>query len=310
MYKVRTYSPTPTITYNAGANLRLLQFDADVLADTLTPVAGLRIVRAGSVLARDAKLIKRAKLLTAVALAETEIYVNNPWAFAVGDALRVIAAPRTEAATELAAITGATGASLGTITAIELGANTQTSRITLTTAVVGNIVSIDFNGVSIVYTIASTVIADEIAGLAKAILARLALVDQYRYVEANVFPTYVELKSTQLNQILEFEVLLSQGTGGSLGAITTSTDLGLGKITLSAGVGAAIAQGTKIGVVTQRALGIFDSEFDFSDYPQGVSNASAVCPLYGGQFYADGMPYLDGQIMADLPQAQWIPAIA
>jgi hypothetical protein len=306
--RINSIDRSPAFVVDPAKSLRLNAFDNDSFAATITPVAGVKIARAGSFVSTDNKLLKRALLLTSVAAAATEIWVNNPWAFTVGDALRVIAAPRTAAATELAAIVGATGASLGTITAIELGIMNQTSRITLTSAIVGNILAVNLMGISISYRIATTVIADEIVGLCKAITTALASCDErLRYIQANPLATYAEIKSTKPYEIIEFEALLSQGSAGSLGAIATSTDQGLGKITLSAPVPAALVQGTKIGTVTQIPAGFLDSESDLTYYQRGILPNFGIAPMYGGQLYTNGLPYMDGQIADRLRQMAWMP---
>ena len=308
MLKTHSYDPSPSLFRDITNCLRLAQIDNQSFSDTITPVAGIKIAKAGATIATDFKMLKRSTLITSVPAGATEIYVANPWAFSVGDALRVIAPPRTAAAIELAAITGATGASLGTIAAIELGGQTQSSRITLTTAVVGNIISLDLSGIDIVYRIASTVIADEIIGLRDAINSRLARCgERFRYISTVAFPTYVQLASTKQYEIIEFEALLSQGSAASLGAIATSTDSGLGKITLSAPTPSALAQATKIGTVTQTPLGILDSESDLTDYPHGINPTFGIAPVYGGQLQAKGAIYLDGQIVSTLRQMAFDP---
>ncbi len=309
MYQNRYYAPSPTVVYNTAANLRLLQFDTQTLANNISTAAGAKIIRPGTVMAKDGKLLKRALLLAGVAAGATELYVNNPWAFAIGDALRVIAPPRTAAAAEVTAIETASGASLGNILSIEGGNATHVARITPTTLVVGNIISINFSGVQIAYRVATTVVADECKALASEILRRLSSSDNFRYIQANPNPTYVELKSPEFNGMMEFEVLLSQGAGATLGAIATSTDTGMGKITLSAPTPAALVGMTKIGVVTQIPQGIFDAEFDYTNYPHNTSTSAGVCPLYGGQIYQSALPYIDGQIAKVLPQMAWIPSV-
>jgi hypothetical protein len=310
MYKVQTYDRARTIVYNPAANRRLLTFDTQILGNTITQIAGQKLVRAGAILATDGKLLKRSKVLTASAIGDTTIYVNNPWAFTVGDALKIIAPPNTPASAELAAITGGTGAVVGTIASIEAGTATQISRISLSAPVVGNIVTVNFYGLTVVYQIATAVLADELINLASAIADRLATVDQYRYVSATATSTYVEIKSTQPRSIVEFIAILSQGVAATLGGINTSTSQGIGAITLAAPLAIAIAQGTKIGTTTQIPLGIFDTEFDFGDYLHGIAPEQAITPLYGGQFYSQSPPYLDGQVLSNLNQAAWIPAIA
>lgn len=308
MLRTHVFKPQPTITFNPEDNQRLISIDADTVAANMTQIAGMKYVRAGAILATDSKLLKRAKLLTSAADGQPNIYVNNPWAFAVGDALRIIATPGQSAATELAAITGATGTSLGTISAIETNETKQTSQIGLTTAVVGNLITINFSGVVATYTVKSTTIADEVIGLAAAIRSALQSVEWLKYIKVTALSAAVQLEGDADLGLLEFTASLSQGSGGSLGAISNTTLSGLGRITLSANLGAAIAQGTKIGVVTQIPLGIFDSEFDFGYYPQSIPPETSLTPLYAGKFYRDALPYLDGQITATLNGAAFIPA--
>lgn len=310
MYKVQTYNPVGEGVFNPNSLLRLPAFNVELLVLALAMVGGTKVVRNMSTIATDGKLLKRAKLLTGGAASDTSIYVNNPWAFSIGDALKVIAPPNTIAATELAAIVGGTGASLGTITAIEGSVDLQTCRITLATAVVGNIITVSFQGVVASYQIATAVVADENIKLAKAITRAIGNCDSLRYVSAKSMGTYVQIDSTQAKQIVEFTATIAQGTGASLAVMTTSTDKGLGRITLSAPLAAALVQGTKIGTTTQVPLGIFDGEYDFTDYPNAIPHEHAITPCYGGQFYLNAMPYIDGQITKELVQARFMPAYA
>lgn len=306
--QIKTYSPVPKITFNPDNLLRLQGFNTDNLIADLVTAGGLKLIRIGSTIATDGKVLKRSRLLTGAPAGATEIYVTNPWAFAVGDALRVIAAPGATAAVELAAIVGATGADLDTIANIEGAINTQTSRITPASAVVGNIITVDFQGCVASYKVLSAVLADELTGLAKAIAKALYSADDLRYVSATNMGTYLEIKSTQSQQIVEFTATIDQGTGATLAAMTTSTDKGLGKITLSAPLPSALVQGTKIGTVTQLPQAIFDNEYDFTDYPAAIHAEHAIAPCYGGHFYGDGLPYIDGQITKELNQAKFLPA--
>ena len=307
-YKVKTYNPIAQGTFNPDQSQRLYGFNVEPITANLGIAGGVRFIRNMSAVATDGKLLKRAKLLTGAAAADLAIYVNNPWAFAVGDALRVIAAPNTPAATELAAIIGATGASLGTISSIDSIIDTQSCRITPASAVAGNVITVDFLGISASYAVATTVLIDELVKLAKAINKAIRNCESLRYVTAIAYATYVAIVSTQPAQIVEFTASIVQGTGASLALMTTSTDTGLGKLTLSAPLPAALVQGTKVGTVTQIPLGIFDGEYDFTSYPNAIVNYDAITPVYGGQFYLSAMPYIDGQITSVLTNARFMPA--
>lgn len=308
MYKIQTYNPVGEGVFNPNSLLRLVGFNVDPLILNLPVAGGLKLIRNMSTIATDGKILKRSKLLTDAAAADTGVYVTNPWAFAIGDVLKVIAAPNTSAAAELAAITGGTGANLGTITGIESAIDTQINRLTLGTAVVGNIITISFLGVVASYQVASAVVADENVKLAAAITKAIASCDSLRYVSVKSMGSYVKIESTQAKQIVEFAVSIAQGTGASLAVLTTSTDKGLGRLTLSTPLAAPLTQGTKIGTVNQVPLGIFDGEYDFTDYLNTIPTEHAITPCYGGQFYLDAMPYIDGQITKELVQAKFIPA--
>lgn len=305
--QIKTYSPIPKVTFNPDNLLRLPGFNTDSLIANISTAGGLKLLRIGSTIATDGKLLKRSKLLTGAAAGATEIYVTNPWAFAIGDAIRVIAAPGATAAVELAAIVGATGVSLGTISSIEGSLDTQISRITPASAVVGNIITVDFQGCVASYKILTAVLTDELTGLAKAIEKALYSADDLRYVTVANMGTYLKIESTQSQQIVEFIATIDQGAGASIATMATSTDKGLGKITLSAPLPSALIQGTKIGTVTQTPQAIFDSEYDFTDYPAAIHPEHAICPCYGGHFYSDAF-YLDGQIVKELNQAKFLPA--
>lgn len=309
-YRVNTYTPTPTVIFNPRATLRLLSYNADVLALSLAGVAGQKLVKAGTIYCTDGKQLKRAKLLTDGASGDLGIYVNNPWAFAVGDVLKVVAPLGSNPATELAAITGGTGTAVGTIASIETNIETQTSRIILATAVVGNIITVDFLGIIGSYTVKTTVVADELIGLAKAVQAAISRSESINYVSVMPYPTYIEIKSGSAKTMIEFTASIAQGTGSSVAVLTTSTIGGLGKLTLAAPLGTAIPAGTKVGTLDQIPQAIWDNEWDFGNYPHSVPLEHAITPCYGGQFYLNALPYMDAQVAKMLPQAAFIPAYA
>lgn len=307
-YRVNTYTPTPTVVFNPRATLRLPAYNADALAGSLAGVAGQKLVKAGSIYCTDGKQLKRAKLLTDGASGDLGIYVNNPWAFAVGDILKVVAPIGSTSAAELAAIEGATGAAVGTIASIETSIETQTSRIILATAVVGNIITVDFLGIIGSYTVKTAVVADELIGLAKAVQSAISRSESINYVSVTPYPTYIEIKSGSAKTMIEFSASIAQGLGASLAVLTTNTIEGLGKLILAAPLAAAIPAGTKVGTVDQIPQAIWDNEWDFGNYLHSVPLEHAITPCYGGQFYLNALPYMDAQVAKMLPQAAFIPA--
>ena len=307
-YRVNTYTPTPTVVFNPRATLRLPAYNADALAGSLAGVAGQKLVKAGSIYCTDGKQLKRAKLLTDGASGDLGIYVNNPWAFAVGDILKVVAPIGSTSAAELAAIEGATGAAVGTIASIETSIETQTSRIILATAVVGNIITVDFLGIIGSYTVKTAVVADEFIGLAKAVQSAISRSESINYVSVTPYPTYIEIKSGSAKTMIEFSASIAQGLGASLAVLTTNTIEGLGKLILAAPLAAAIPAGTKVGTVDQIPQAIWDNEWDFGNYLHSVPLEHAITPCYGGQFYLNALPYMDAQVAKMLPQAAFIPA--
>jgi hypothetical protein len=309
-YRVTTYQPTPTVIFNPRATLRLPSYNTDTLANSLASVAGMKLVKAGTILCTDGKQLKRAKLLTDGATGATGIYVNNPWAFSVGDVLKVIGAPGATAAAELAAITGATGAAVGTIASIEPAVDAQISRITLDSAVVGNIITVSILGTMASYVIKTAVLADELIGLAKVIQTAISNCESIKYVNATALGTYIEIKSGSTQAIIEFTAAIVQGAGASLAVLTTSTDAGLGKLILAAPLAATFVAGTKIGTLDQTPQAIWDNEWDFGTYPHSIPVEQAITPCYGGQFYLNALPYIDGQVTSKLLQAAFIPAYA
>lgn len=316
MYKVNYYQPQRTVVFNPAANLRLQSFETETLATSISQIAGQKLVRAGAIICTDGKLLKRAVTLNSIATGDSLVYVNNPWAFSVGDRLKAISTvPGGDtAAQELAAINALASnpdpnaGLIGVVSAIEQSESTQTSRIEiLSPVVVGNILTVNFYGVSVVYPVAS--VAEAINELAAEITKRLAATENYRYVNISKGSNYIELQSTQPKVMLEFVASVSQGTAGSVGAIRTTISKGLGRITLAAPVTASNIAGIKIGVIGQTPLGIFDTEFDLGEYLNGIPIEQSITPLYGGQFYSKALPYVDGQIVDKLKQAAWIPAI-
>lgn len=309
-YKVNTYQPTPTVIFNPRATLRLQAYNTDILAESLATVAGMKLVKAGSIFCTDGKQLKRSSLLTDAASGTTTLYVTNPWAFSPGDVLKVIGVPGDTPAAELAAITGATGAAVGTIQSIDSTQEYQNSRITLDSAVIGNVINVDILGMVASYVVKTAVLADELIGLANAIRKVTGSSESVRYISVAPQATYLEINVGSAKTIVEFSATIAAGTAGSTAVLTTSTTTGLGRITLTAALAAAFRAGTKIGTLNQIPQAIWDNEWDFGTYPNAIAVEQAITPCYGGQFYLDALPYIDGQVVSRLPQAAFIPAYA
>jgi hypothetical protein len=318
MYKVNTYNAARTVVFNPAANLRLQSFETEALAASITQIAGQKLVRAGAIICTDGKLLKRARMMNDTFTGGSTIYVNNPWAFSVGDRLKGIANASDSAAQELTGINDIINSPdpnvgfIGEIASIETGVTTQISRISMgvSTTVPGNIITMNFYGLNIIHEITTTSIATEIERLARELSAKLATVENYRYVEVTNTATYIQLESKQPRMVLEFQAILSLGTATVRGALDVAITKGIGAITLVDPLTTNnTRQGVKIGTVNQTPVGIFDTEFDFGDYLNGIAPEQAITPLYGGQFYSKALPYLDGQIIDKLKQANWIPAV-
>jgi len=306
--KARVIGSEQSIFYNLNGARALYGLSCPQIESMLSIAGGQRILRSGTCVATDNTLLKRAKLSVDAPSGVADIYVNNPWVFKVGDAIKVIGVPGDTSAAELAAITNATGASLGTITAIDAGVTRQVSRITPTGLVVGNTIAIDIEGAIVNYTVKSTVIADEIAAIVTMLKTAKNYIDANKYIRITPTATYILIESTIDFQLIEFTASIALGTAATVGTIATSTTAGIGKITVSTPPTTALVAGSKIGVLTQVPMGFLDKTIDLTNYVGTVPVESSAGVYNAGQLQIKQLPYLDGQILSKLPLIAWMAA--
>jgi hypothetical protein len=307
MLNTTRYHPIAQLLFAPDNVVRLAALDAQTLFGTIAPAAGQTLVPFGSIVGNDNKLLKRAKLLGDVPSGATKIYVDNPWVFVPGDAIKIIAPLGSTPAAELASITGGGGAVIGTILSIDSSTIDQATDIVLGSAIVGNTVSVEIEGISASYAIASTTLATELNNIAAAINRAAANCEELRYVSAASSGTAIRITVGEPRYLIRLSGSIVQGTAASVATIATTMVRGLGAITLAAPTTAAIPNGTKIGTLTQTAVGIIENECDLTIYPNSVPVENALTPVIGGLIYLAALKYVDAQVVQSLNKCSFMP---
>ncbi len=307
MLNTTRYHPIVPLLFAPDNVQRLAALDAQTLAGTIFPAAGMTLVPFGSIVGNDNKLLKRAKLLGDVPIGATKIYVDNPWAFAVGDAIKIIAPLGATPTAELASINGGGGATIGSIVSIDSSTTDQVTDIVLGSAIIGNIATVEIEGIGASYAIASSTLDTELSNFATAINKAISNCEELRYVSAASTGTAVRITVNEPRFLVRLSSSIAQGTAASVATIATTMVRGLGALNLAAATTAALTNGTKIGTLTQTAVGIIENECDLTLYPNSVPVETALTPVIGGLIYLSALKYVDAQVVQNLNKCSFMP---
>jgi hypothetical protein len=306
--RVNFYHGEGRVLHATENTWRLGAIDTETLASTMSSAGGQKIVPLGAIWGSDNKLLKRAVAMGDAPIGATKIYTNNPWAFAPGDVLKVIAPLGSNPQAELAAINGGGGATIGTIASVDASVVDEVVDIAIASAIVGNVVSVDIGGIIASYAIASTTLADELKALAAAINKAISYSEDLRYLVATATATAVRITVSEPNYIVDIAGTIAQGSAASVATLTNTIVRAIGAITLTAPLAAALANGTKFGTLTQTALGIFEQECDLTIYPSAIPVETAITPIIGGYINTFALKYIDAQVVNSLTKCAFEPA--
>jgi hypothetical protein len=300
-----TYKLERPILYNNVNTERL--YGRYINPADIAKIGGHRRIIPGTILTNTNRILPRAKIISPYTSEATTVIVNNPWAFKVGDVLRVIGTPSSTPAAENSGIVGATAAAFGTVTAVSATDGPQVTTVTIASPAVGNIFTLAVDGISFSFTAATTTAADIAIGLKAAFDAQKSQTSTWADIDATVASAVITFTHRHPREVFTVSSSVAQGTGGSTGTATVAVTTAIGALTITASAtnGNQVI-GTKIGTITDIPLGIITHEHYLTD-DEGQDRGEAIAVYNMAAINTLSLPYLDGHIVASLPRLSFVP---
>lgn len=270
-------------------------------------IGGHRRILPGTILGNNNRPVSRSKIISPYTSNGTSVIVSNPWAHKVGDVLKIIGVPGATAAAENTAVTAASAAAFGTITAISSVGDQQVTTVTIASPAVGNIFTLTIDGVSFSFTSATTTAADTATGLLGVYNSQKSQTSTWADIDAAVSGAVITFTHRYAREIFVVSSSVAQGVGGSTGTATVAVTSAIGALTITAATdnGNQVI-GTKIGTITDVPLGILTEEYYLTDN-ELQDRATDLSVVTTGSINTLALPYIDGHIVASLPRLSWMP---
>ena len=233
----------------------------------------------------------------------TILVVETPQVFKVGDVLRVIGTPGQTRYEEDAAVKNATAVALGTVTAINALSQKQITTVTFASVAVGNIFTLTINDAAISFIATAASNQNVADGLAAALVKAQSRSSSLAEIEATTPGGVLTLTTKDPGMIFSVSASVAQGTGGSLGTATVAVTQPIGALTITPQGGApSLAIGSKVGTIGDVVVGVLANSVDFTN-----DLFRSIAPYSAGIVYEKALPYLDGDIRAQLPKLTFTP---
>lgn len=270
-------------------------------------IGGHRRILPGTILGNNNRPVSRSKIISPYTSNGTSVIVSNPWAHKVGDVLKIISVPGATAAAENTAVAAASAAAFGTITAISSVGDRQVTTVTIASPAVGNIFSLNIDGITISHTATTTVAADTATALEALYNSQKSQTSTWADLDVAVAGAVLTFTHRYAREIFVISSSVAQGSGGSTGTATVVAISAIGTLTITAATdnGNQVI-GTKIGTITDVPLGIVTEEYYLTDN-ELQDRATDLSVVTMGAINTLSLPYIDGHIVASLPRLSWMP---
>ena len=302
--KLTRYYNDPPIIANFGNAENA--FSCCLEETDIPSIAGDKTVPAGLFLAKKPggghRPLGRAQVLAPYTSGETTVIVETPQVFKIGDVLRVIGVPGDTRYAEDAAVKGATAPLFGTVTAIDTLSQKQITTVTFASVAVGNIFTVTINGATISF-IASAASNQNVAdGLKTAFLKAQSGSSPLDEILVSTPGGVLTLTTESEGLIFATTATVAQGVAVTTGTAVVDVTQAIGTLTITPqGGNASLAIGAKIGTIGDVVVGVLGSSVSLERGDQHIA------PYSGGMVYINALPYLDGDIMAQLPKITFMP---
>ena len=270
-------------------------------------VDGFRRILAGSFLTNSGRILPRAKIISPYTSGATSVIVSNPWAFKIGDVLRVIGTPSSTPKQEADAVIGATAAAFGTVTAIASSSGNQITTATVASPAVGNIFTLNIDGITVSYTATTTTAADVVTNLKTLFESQKSQTSTWADIDTTVASATLTFTQRYPREIFVVTGTVAQGAGGSTGTITIAVTTSIGSLAITpTGSNGNQVISTKIGTITDIPLGVITHEHYLTD-EEGQDRGEAIACYNMAAVNLLALPYIDGHIVASLPRISYMP---
>lgn len=269
-------------------------------------ISGSKSVPAGVFLAKKStgghRPLGRAKILAPYTSGETVVIVESPQVFKIGDVLRVIGTPGQTRYTEDTAVKAATAPLFGTVTAIDSLAQKQITTVTFASVAVGNVFTVLINDVPISFVATAASNQNVADGLKAAIIKAQSGSSPLEEIRITTPGGVLTLTTDLEGTIFTTSATVAQGVAATTGTAVVDVTSAIGTLTITPqGGNASLAIGAKIGTIGDVIVGVLGSTISLYDGDQHIA------PYSAGIVYINALPYIDGDIMAQLPKLTFIP---
>lgn len=303
MKVTRYYSDPPIIAaYGNTENA----FSCCIEETDIPTIGGSKSVPAGVFLSKKStgghRTLGRAKVMAPYTSGDTTVIVESPQVFKIGDVLRVIGTPGQSYHTEDTAVKAATAPLFGTVTAIDALAQKQITTVTFASVAVGNVFTLTINGSPISFTATAASSQNVADGLKAAIICAQTGSAPLEEIRSTT-PGGVLTLTTDLEGIIfTTEATVAQGVAVTTGTAVVDVTTAIGTLTITPqGGNASLAIGAKIGTIGDVVVGVLGIGISLADGDQHIA------PYSAGIVYLQALPYIDGDIVAQMPKLTFIP---
>jgi hypothetical protein len=291
----KTFKTEKPILYN---NIGAESFAQETIEpDDVAKIGGYRRIMAGSFLSRG-RLLPRAEIISPYTSGQGQVTVSNPSVFKIGDVLRVIGTATPNAYQEAQAVATATAPLFGTVTGFDRTFDYQKTVVTPNSAAVGNIFTVEIDGIGISFTALTTSNADVVNGLLTQFNEMRAPVSILNDLKLTATATQLIIEHQIPREIFKVRTMVAQGTASTTGTLIAQITEGVGTllITPQAGNGNQVI-GSKIGTITDIPTGIITEEYYLTD-DDGMDRSINISGYTSAGVNSKALPYLDGDIVA------------
>lgn len=294
----KTYQLDRSVLYNNCNTNNLYQ--AVINPDRLSFAGGVKKILAGSFLIPGERLLPRALVMSAYTAGGSNIVVNNPWVFLPGDNLYIINDTDEEALGEsnTSAMT-----SLGTVASVNSNADPYSVNLTFSALAEGDTVKVTLNEITATIETTSTDLNSEVARLKQEFSNSLSPgFNSLDGVKITVSSRTLTITAKDAGSMF---VVKSEVTGA--GSVEVEALSGFGSIEITAdGAGANLPIGAKIGAIDTPVLGVIAHTRYLTNFDSNLL-AKDVAAYDTANINKKSLPYLDGNIVAQLPTLKFIP---
>lgn len=295
----KRYVLDPQILYN-NCNTNNLH-GAYIKPESLSQVGSYKKIPAGSFLGSNNRAIARSKVIAPYTAGSDSVVVQTPWLFLPGDVLYEIGDKTDNLYAEQQAVANQTQ-EFGTVTAVDSGSGKFKTTVTPNNIAAGDVFSLTFEEIEVKVIADSTDTADLIDKL-KSAMSQYLRPDRTSLDTVNIEYSPTEISFTAVETGMLFTVTTAVGGTGSL---DVTVEPGAGTLSISPAAGNNNQSiGAKIGVVGDRALGVIAHTYYLNnDWGQDLVADFAAYDM--ANVYKKALPYLDGDLIAQLPKLEFI----